>query len=183
MWGMVSPPEAARPRGHAHGGPAWCPGHPGGATSRTDVMEALECARLAAAAPGEGPPRCWARLACPSASGQRVTSTLAEGPVCGRGAGARVGDPTPRDGARCCASGREDPPERRPVLTDPRDAFVTHPWSGDTPNTAQPHVEKSLPCARVTQFVDIPLADHSPHRISLSRWYCWALQLGWLACF
>ena len=58
-------------------------------------MEALEHVCLVAAAPGEGPPQCWARLACPSASGHRVTTTLAEGPVCGRGAGARVGDPTP----------------------------------------------------------------------------------------
>ena len=76
-------------------GPAWCPGHPDGAASRADVMEALERDCLAAAAPGEGPPRCWARLACPSASGHRVTTTLAKGPVCGWGAGARVGDPTP----------------------------------------------------------------------------------------
>lgn len=38
-------------------GPEWCPGHPDRAASRTDVPEALERTRLAAAAPGEGPPQ------------------------------------------------------------------------------------------------------------------------------
>lgn len=95
MWGMWSPPEAARPRGHAHPGAcvvSWPPGW--GHVQGRDVMErwsALACKLL----PLGGAPRCWARLACPLLQGKRVTSTRQRGPCVG-GQGPGWATPLPR---------------------------------------------------------------------------------------